>query len=186
MAGIYTRVDNASRGVWKAPDNVSLNAVISPSVDITDEEQEALNVSPPRGSRSTSSVPSSAKGCWCRGRGPSTGTPRLALNPRAADDDHAGRVDPAGSESACLRAQQRQHLGHPQKHDPQFPQLGIWKRGGLSGATPDDAFSVQVGLGETMTAEEILEGILRVTVQVAICRPAEFVEITFRQRMQTS
>jgi phage tail sheath protein FI len=63
---------------------------------------------------------------------------------------------------------------------------GIWKRGGLAGAVPDDAFSVHVGLGETMTPEDILEGILRLTVLVAVSRPAEFIEITFQQQMQKS
>ncbi|HEX5793372.1 MAG TPA: phage tail sheath C-terminal domain-containing protein, partial [Rheinheimera sp.] len=63
---------------------------------------------------------------------------------------------------------------------------GIWKRGGLAGASPEDAFSVSVGLGETMTSEDILEGILRVTVMVALIRPAEFIEITFQQQMQKS
>ena len=52
--------------------------------------------------------------------------------------------------------------------------------------TPDDAFSVLVGLGETMTAEDILEGILRVTVLVAVQRPAEFMQISFQQQMQKS
>ena len=42
MAGIYTRVDNAV-GVWKAPANVSVNAVISPSVNISQDEQQDLN-----------------------------------------------------------------------------------------------------------------------------------------------
>lgn len=63
---------------------------------------------------------------------------------------------------------------------------GIWKRGGLAGAVPEDAFSVHVGLGETMTPDDILEGILRVTVLVAMVRPAEFIEITFQQQMQKS
>ena len=63
---------------------------------------------------------------------------------------------------------------------------GVWKQGGLAGAVPDDAFSVHVGLGETMTAEDILEGIMRITVLVAISRPAEFIEITFQQQMQKS
>jgi phage tail sheath protein FI len=64
--------------------------------------------------------------------------------------------------------------------------LGIWKRGGLAGAVPEDAFSVHVGLGDTMTPDEILEGIMKVTVLVAIARPAEFIEITFMQQMQKS
>ncbi len=63
---------------------------------------------------------------------------------------------------------------------------GIWKRGGLAGASPDDAFSVFVGLGETMTPEDILEGMLNVTILVALSRPAEFIEITFQQQMQKS
>ncbi|MGB8855884.1 MAG: phage tail sheath C-terminal domain-containing protein, partial [Burkholderiales bacterium] len=42
--------------------------------------------------------------------------------------------------------------------------INIWKRGGLVGSTPEDAFSVSVGLGETITPQDILDGILRVTV----------------------
>lgn len=63
---------------------------------------------------------------------------------------------------------------------------GVWKQGGLPGAVPEDAFSVHVGLGETMTPVDILEGILRITVLVAVSRPAEFIEITFQQQMQKS
>ena len=36
-------VDN-SRGVWKAPANVSLNGVVSPAVNISHDDQEDLNV----------------------------------------------------------------------------------------------------------------------------------------------
>jgi phage tail sheath protein FI len=32
-----------------------------------------------------------------------------------------------------------------------------WRDGALAGATPEEAFFVKVGLGETMTAEDILE-----------------------------
>lgn len=60
----------------------------------------------------------------------------------------------------------------------------VWKRGGLAGATPEDAFEVRVGLGDTMTADDILEGIMRITVLVAVTHPAEFIEITFQQQMQ--
>ena len=64
--------------------------------------------------------------------------------------------------------------------------LVAFPSGAAPGAVPDDAFSVHVGLGETMTSEDILEGILRVTVLVAVSRPAEFIEITFQQQMQKS
>jgi uncharacterized protein len=56
-----------------------------------------------------------------------------------------------------------------------------WKRGGLAGAVPEDALNVHVGLGKSMTPQDIVEGILRVTVLVAISRPAEFIKFTFQQ-----
>ena len=62
----------------------------------------------------------------------------------------------------------------------------VWKSGGLSGASPDDAFQVSCGLGETMTAQDIVDGILRIAVQVAVVRPGEFIEFTFQQQMQKS
>ncbi|HEX8216140.1 MAG TPA: hypothetical protein VF577_01630, partial [Allosphingosinicella sp.] len=43
VAGIYAQTDR-SRGVWKAPANVSLNRVLGPAVMITDEVQDRLNV----------------------------------------------------------------------------------------------------------------------------------------------
>jgi hypothetical protein len=62
----------------------------------------------------------------------------------------------------------------------------VWKNGTLAGATPSQAFEVSVGLGSTMTPNDILEGIMRVSIKVAITRPAEFIEITFEQKMQES
>jgi phage tail sheath protein FI len=61
-----------------------------------------------------------------------------------------------------------------------------WKQGALAGSSPDDAFSVDVGLGSTMTATDILDGIMRITVKLAVTRPAEFIVITFQQQMQKS
>jgi phage tail sheath protein FI len=43
MAGVYTMVDN-SRGVWKAPANVSINGVTAPAVNLSAADQEDLNV----------------------------------------------------------------------------------------------------------------------------------------------
>jgi hypothetical protein len=61
---------------------------------------------------------------------------------------------------------------------------GLWKQGGLVGPKPADAFSVTIGLGSTMTGDDILNGIMRVAVKVAVSHPAEFIEITFQQEMQ--
>jgi phage tail sheath protein FI len=50
----------------------------------------------------------------------------------------------------------------------------------LAGEKPGDAFSMEVGLGSTMMAKDILEGYLKITVKVAVVRPAEFIVITFQ------
>lgn len=60
----------------------------------------------------------------------------------------------------------------------------IWKRGGLAGSEPEEAYDVHVGLGDTMTADDIHNDIKRVTTLVAITRPAEFLEITIEQAMR--
>jgi phage tail sheath protein FI len=61
-----------------------------------------------------------------------------------------------------------------------------WSQGALAGSSPDDAYSVDIGLGVTMTPTDILDGIMRITVKLAVTRPAEFIVITFEQQMQKS
>ncbi len=45
MAGLYTLVDS-TRGVWKAPANVSVALAIRPAVALSHEDQEDINVTP--------------------------------------------------------------------------------------------------------------------------------------------
>ena len=61
-----------------------------------------------------------------------------------------------------------------------------WKAGALQGATPKEAFFVRVGLGETMTPQDILEGRLIVEMGLAVVRPAEFIILRFSHRMAQS
>jgi phage tail sheath protein FI len=61
-----------------------------------------------------------------------------------------------------------------------------WRVGALQGEKPEHAYKVLVGLGVTMTADDILNGILRLVVRVAPVRPAEFIEITFEQTLPSS
>ncbi len=184
MAGIYTMVDN-SRGVWKAPANVSLAGVISPSVSISAADQEDLNVTTQ--GKSINAIRSFI------------GEGVLVWGARTLDGNsldwryiNVRRTMIMLEESCRLAA--KALVFEPNVANTwvtirsmiQNFLTGIWKRGGLAGAVPEDAFSVHVGLGETMTPEDILEGILRVTVLVAMVRPAEFIEITFQQQMQKS
>lgn len=184
MAGVYTMVDN-TRGVWKAPANVSLAAVVSPTVNITHDEQEDLNVT--------------AQGKSINAIRAFIGEGILVWGARTLDGNsldwryiNVRRTMIMLEES--IRLASKAYVFEPNVANTWVTMksmirnflTGIWKRGGLAGASPDDAFAVYVGLGETMTPEDILEGILRITVLVAISRPAEFIEITFQQQMQKS
>lgn len=184
MAGVYTMVDN-SRGVWKAPANVSLNAVISPAVEITNAQQEDLNVT--TAGKSINAIRTFI------------GEGTLVWGARTLDGNsldwryiNVRRTMIMLEESIKLAT--KAYVFEPNVSSTWVTiksmisnfLTSIWKRGGLAGATPEDAFGVFVGLGETMTPQDILDGMLKVTVLVALSRPAEFIEITFQQQMQKS
>lgn len=59
-----------------------------------------------------------------------------------------------------------------------------WKPGGLAGATPAEVFKVEIGLGTTMTNEDLQNGYLRLTVFAAVTHPAAFIIISIAQEMQ--
>jgi len=176
---------DATRGVWKAPANVSLNSVVSPAVSISHAEQEDLNVTTQ--GKSINAIRSFI------------GEGVLVWGARTLDGNsldwryiNVRRTLIMLEESCRLAAKALVFEPNVSSTWVTIKSLisnfltGIWKRGGLAGAVPDDAFSVHVGLGETMTPDDILEGIMRITVLVAVSRPAEFIEITFQQQMQKS
>ena len=45
-----------------------------------------------------------------------------------------------------------------------------WRNGALVGPKPEDAFNVRVGLNQTMTNDDILNGLMKVRVGLAIVR----------------
>ena len=62
--------------------------------------------------------------------------------------------------------------------------FGLWQQGALAGPTPESAYFVNVGLGKTMTAQDILEGRMIVEIGIAAVRPAEFIIIRFMHKLQ--
>jgi phage tail sheath protein FI len=61
---------------------------------------------------------------------------------------------------------------------------GLWRQGALAGSKPEQAFFVKVGLGETMTAIDILEGRMIIEIGMAAVRPAEFIILRFSHKLQ--
>jgi hypothetical protein len=185
IAGIYTRVDS-TQGVWKAPANTGIFNCVAPTVNVSDKDQQALNVDVLEGKSINAIRNFSAQGTLVWGA--------RTLDGNSIDWRYINvrRTMIMLEQSILLAA--KAYVFEPNeaatwstiKTMIQNFLTGIWKQGGLVGSAPADAFSVSCGLGETMTAQDILVGILRVTVLVAVTRPAEFIEITFQQQMQKS
>lgn len=185
IAGIYTMVDS-SRGVWKSPANVSVNMVNAPAVNVSHDEQKQLNVDVLAGKSINVIRPF-----------PGIGT--LVWGGRTLDGNsqdwryiNVRRTLIMIEQSIKLAA--RTYVFEPNDATTWVTVKSmidnflnnLWKQGALAGAAPEQAYDVQLGLGATMTPQDILDGKMLISVRVAIVRPAEFIVITFQQMMQQS
>jgi hypothetical protein len=185
MAGIYARVD-FERGVWKAPANVSLRLVKDPTVMVTHEQQENLNVDATSGKSINVIRKFAGKGVivW--------GARTLAGN------DNEWRYVPVrrlfifieesvkkATEFVVFEPNDANTWLRTKTMIENFL-TGLWRDGALAGAKPEQAFFVKVGLGETMTALDILEGRMNIEIGLAAVRPAEFIILKFSHKLQES
>ncbi len=184
MAGVYAMVDN-SINIAKSPANVSVGNVISPVINITNEAQEELNL--PLNGKAVNAIRSF------------TGKGTIVWGARTLDGNSQDWRYISVRRTMTFLEQSIKIASERYVFEPNTATTWIsikatienflnnqWQGGLLAGSTPTDAFSVEIGLGSTMTANDILDGMLKLTVKVAIVRPAEFIVITFQQQQQKS
>lgn len=185
MAGVYSQVDS-TQGVWVAPANVSPVGVTDLTLRIDSEEQENLNVDAISG-KSINAIrffPGQGVLVW--------GARTLDGNSQDWRYINIRRTVTMIEQSAKLAL--RDYVFSPNtantwaaiKSMLENFLTNIWREGGLQGAVPKDAFSVSIGLGSTMTAEDILNGYLRVSLALAVSHPAEFIVVTVEQELAKS
>ncbi|HEU4719670.1 MAG TPA: phage tail sheath C-terminal domain-containing protein [Bacteroidia bacterium] len=185
MAGVITNTDNQV-GPWQAPANTSIVGVASLPIYLSDSQQAGLNVDAVSG-KSVNAIRSF------------NGLGILVWGARTLDGNSQDwrylsvRRTMIMLEQSCKLAAQAYVFAANDKNTWEAIKAmiggfltSIWKQGGLAGASAAEAFSVSCGLGVTMTADDILNGFLNVTVKVAVTHPAEFIVITFQQQQQTS
>lgn len=185
VAGIYAFVDR-TRGVWKAPANVSLNNVLAPETVFTATELDNLNVDSVAG-KSINAIRHF------------TGKGTLVFGARTlAGNDNEWRYVPVRRffnmvEESCKKSTEP-FVFEPNDANTWVKIQGmienflttLWRQGALQGAKPEHAFYVAVGLGKTMTALDILEGRLIVEIGMAVVRPAEFIILRFSHKLAES
>ena len=185
IAGVYAKVDN-ERGVWKAPANVLLNYVIEPTTTISLQDQKSLNVDPGKGQsiNAIRYVTGVGLAVW--------GARTLDGNSREWKYINVRRFFNMVEES--VQKSTMWAVFEPNTKNTWVKVKGMiesyllskWIDGALAGAKPEDAFYVKVGLPETMRADEIEDGIMKVVIGMAVSRPAEFIVLQFLHKIQVS
>jgi phage tail sheath protein FI len=185
VAGIYAYVDR-TRGVWKAPANVSISGCIGPKNTFTASELDNLNIDPNSG-KSINAIRSF------------TGKGTLVFGARTlAGNDNEWRYVSVRRffnfvEESVKKATE-QFVFEPndantwvrvQAMIENFLTV-LWRQGALQGVKPEHAFYVAVGLGKTMTPLDILEGRLIIEIGMAAVRPAEFIILKFSHKLAES
>jgi len=174
VAGLYARVDR-ERGVWKPPAGEALAGLRRPALAVNDGFQEVLTVDPATG-KSVNAIRAFA------GRGTLVwGARTLAGNDSEWRYVNVRRLaifleqslnrglqwavfEPNDASTwARLRAAAENFL------------IGLWRQGALQGSKPEQGFFVAVGLGHTMTQDDIDNGRMIVQVGFAPLKPAEFI-----------
>jgi len=183
IAGIYSATDQY-QGVWKAPANVSIAFVSGVSDFITNQDQEKMNIDSKSGKSINAIRAFSGKGILVGGARTLDGNSnewryipvRRLFNyiEESVQKSTSWAVFSPndGNTWIKIKSQIENFLNN------------LWRAGALAGSTPEKAYFVNVGLGITMTDEDIKKGYLYVEIGLAAVRPAEFIVLRFSHKMQ--
>lgn len=182
MAGVYGRVDS-TRGVWKAPANVSLNYVMSPTEKVSDQEQSDLNIH--------------VVGKSINAIRTFTGKGTLVWGARTLDGKDK-KEDGKDNEWKYVHVRRyydmiEQSIGEALGKFINEPNISYtwlraktmienflnqqWMDGALAGISPKEAYDVKVeGVKGTK--------MMNVGIKIALVRPAEFIVLRFSHKLQ--
>ncbi len=185
MAGVMATKDSLE-GVWQAPANTSIVGVSSLPICLSESQQGSLNMDAVSG-KSINAIRKF------------NGIGILVWGARTLDGNSDDWKYLPVRRTMTMLEQSCKLAAHAYVFEPNDKNTWeavksmissflttIWKEGGLQGAAAADAFSVECGLGTTMTSDDILHGFMNVVVKVAIVHPAEFIVITFQQQQAVS
>jgi phage tail sheath protein FI len=183
VAGIIAQTD-ANRGVWKAPANVPVTGIYDVTDFVTDEEQAGMNIDPGPGKSVNAIRPFNGKGILVWGARTLDGNSSewryisvrrffIMVEESAKKATVQFVFEPNDANTwTKIRAMIENFL------------TVLWRDGALAGSKPEQAFFVKCGLGQTMTAQDILDGKLIVEIGMAAVRPAEFIILRFMHKLQ--
>lgn len=211
MAGVYARVDR-ERGVWKAPANVGVAGVtalvvqgesksVSPRGGEPKKTAAANAITPwhnPVPVRIDDALNTKLIDKHINAIREFRGQGVMVWGARTQEDNDLWRYIPVRRLFNTLERDARTAL-QAAVFEPNSPLTweqvrggldhylnALWRKGALQGDTPEQAYYVQIGLGATMTQDDINQGRMVVRIGVAAVRPAEFIVLQLTQNMIAS
>lgn len=179
MAGIYARVDN-TRGVHKAPANETIRNCTGLETLFGKSEQDMLN---PIGVNLIRNIQGQGIRVW---------------GARTCSSDSAWKYINVRRLFIFLEESIRRNTGWA-VFEPNDQLLWTkvrnsltsflntqWRSGALAGASESESFFVNVGLGSSMTQDDVLNGRMICQIGVAPSRPAEFIIFRISQIMENN
>jgi len=185
MAGVYAHSDR-TRGVWKAPANISLSGNMKPVVVVGNETQARMSLDLAGGKSINAIRHFPGQGVLVWGGRTLAGRDKvwryipakrltMVIEESVSKATSAFVFEPNDANTwARVREMVENYL--TQK----------WHQGALIGTRPEQAFYVNCGLGSSMTEEDINDGLLHIEIGLAVIRPAEFIVIKISHKMQSS
>ena len=182
VAGAIVSSDNTV-GVWQAPANVSLACIKDVTVNVTNEMQEDLNA-PDNGKAINAIRRFSGKGILIWGA--------RTLDALSNEWKYIpvrrlfNYIEESVQKSTSWAMFQPNVTNTWVKLKSQISNFltTLWRAGAMAGATPEEAFFVNVGKDITMTQDDINNGNLIIQVGIAAVRPAEFIILEFSHKVQ--
>lgn len=177
MMGLYARTDN-TRGVHKAPANEVVRGVMGFETKLTKGEQDILN---PINLNCMRDFRSENRGLRCYGARVATSDPEWKyINVRRLLLYIEQSLD-VGLQWAVFEPNDTPLWQTVRQSCTNFLNT-TWRSGALQGTTQEQAFFVDIGLGTTMTQDDIDNGRMIVRIGVAPVKPAEFVIARISQK----
>ena len=178
MAGLYCRNDK-NRGVWKAPANLQIDSGYTPQYKVNDDLQGQFN-----------------SGLAINMIREQQGRGVVVWGARTLEDSDNWRYIPVrrlfDSAERDIKNAMRTMVFEPNSA-PTWEKIrtaitnylhNLWQQGALLGTSEKDAYFVKIGLGVTMTDDDVAQGRMIATVGMAAVRPAEFIILQFTQNVE--
>lgn len=184
IAGVYGRIDS-TRGVWKAPANVSLNYVVAPTEKVSEQEQSTLNIDVD--GKSINAIRTFA------GKGTLVwGARTFQAKNKENKEDNEWKYIQVRRYYDMLEQSISEAIGRF-INQPNIPYTWLrvktmlenflnqqWIDGALAGSIPQEAYHVEI------SGDKNKPKTMNVTIKVALVRPAEFIMLNFSHKLQQS